>query len=77
MNFIIRMSCKVNITGGDLCLDLEKSKEYDVRLTEKQMRELTRNMSKKERKEFDRRQIQAEADRDWDTLMMLELFMDD
>lgn len=54
-----------------------KSKEYDVRLTEKQMRELTRNMSKKERKEFDRRQIQAEADRDWDTLMMLELFMDD
>jgi len=54
-----------------------KSKEYDVRLTEKQMRELTRNMSKKERKEFDRRQIQAEADRDWDALMMSELFMDD
>ena len=54
-----------------------KSKEYDVRLTEKQMRELTQNMSKQEREEFERRQKQAESDRDWDALMMTDLFMDD
>ena len=54
-----------------------KSKEYDVRLTEKQMRELMQNMSKQEREEFERRQKQAESDRDWDALMMTELFMDD
>lgn len=54
-----------------------KSKEYDVRLTEKQMRELMQNMSKQEREEFERRQKQAESDRDWDALMMTDLFMDD
>ncbi|MCR5598099.1 MAG: hypothetical protein K6G19_07990 [Lachnospiraceae bacterium] len=54
-----------------------KNKEYDVRLTEKQMKELTQNMSKKERKEFDKRQRQAEADRDWDAMMMADLFFDD
>lgn len=55
----------------------EKNKEYDVRLTEKQMRELTQNMSKQERKEFEKRQKQAHADREWDALMMTELFVDD
>ena len=54
-----------------------KSKEYDVRLTEKQMQDLTKNMSKYERKEFEKRQRQARDDRDWDTLMMMEAFMDD
>jgi len=50
-----------------------KNREYDVRLTEKQMQELTKNMSKKERREFDKRQ----RDRDWDILIMSELFRDD
>ena len=54
-----------------------KSKEYDVRLTEKQMQDLTKNMSNYERKEFEKRQRQARDDRDWDTLMMMEAFMDD
>ena len=55
----------------------KSSKEYDVRLTEKQMQELTKNMTKQERKEFNKRQKQAQADREWDALMMTELFMDD
>ena len=54
-----------------------KSKEYDVRLTEKQMRELTQNMSKRERKDFEKRQKRAQSDKEWDMLMMAELFMDD
>ena len=54
-----------------------KSKEYDVRLTEKQMRNLTANMTRRERKEFNKRQREAESDREWDALMMAEIFMDD
>lgn len=54
-----------------------KSKEYVVRLTEKQMRELTQNMSKQERKDFEKRQKRAQSDKEWDMLMMAELFMDD
>ena len=53
-----------------------KSKEYDVRLTEKQMQELAKNMTKQERKEFNKRQKQAKSDREWDALMMAELFLD-
>ena len=34
----------------------KSNKEYDVRLTEKQMQELTKNMTKHERKEFEKRQ---------------------
>ncbi len=56
---------------------LGKTKEYDIRLTEKQVREVTKNMSKQERKEFDKRQKQAKSDREWDALMMAELFFDD
>ncbi len=55
----------------------KKNKEYDVRLTEKQVKELTQNMSRQERKEFGKRQRQAEADRQWDAMIMSELFMDD
>lgn len=54
----------------------KKNKEYDVRLTEKQVRELTQNMSRQERKEFEKRQRQAEADRQWDAMIMRELFRD-
>lgn len=55
----------------------KKEKEYDVRLTGKQIKDLTKNMSKKELKEFNRRQEQVRADRDWDEMMMMDLFMDD
>ncbi len=54
-----------------------KNKEYDVRLAEKQMCDLTKNMSKGERKAFEKRQRQAEDDREWNQLMMMEVFIDD
>ncbi len=54
-----------------------KSKEYDVRLTEKQIQDLTKNMSKSARRTFEKRQRQAESDREWDQLMIMEVFMDD
>lgn len=54
-----------------------KNKEYDVRLTEKQIRDLTKNMSKSERRAFEKKQRQAEDDREWDQLMMMGIFMDE
>lgn len=53
-----------------------KSKTQDVRLTEKEVNELKKNMSRSELKEFEKRQKQARADRDWDLFMMTELFDD-
>ena len=52
-------------------------KEGDVRLTEKEIQKLTKNMSRSERKDFERRQKQARDDREWDALMMMEVFTDD
>ena len=52
-------------------------KTQDVRLTEKEIWELRNNMSRSERKVFDKRQRQAEDDRMWDAMCMAELFMDD
>ena len=43
-------------------------KNKDVRLTDKQYKELVGDMSKKERKEFDRRQEQMRRDREDDRL---------
>jgi len=54
-----------------------KSKTQDVRLTEKEIRELKKNMSRSELKEFEKRQKQAETDRFWDAMMMVELLDDD
>ena len=42
-----------------------KSKTQDVRLTEKEINELKKNMSRSELKEFEKRQKQARADRDF------------
>ncbi len=39
-------------------------KDKDVRLTERQYKDLVNNMSKKERKEFDRKQEQLRRDKD-------------
>ena len=55
----------------------KKNKEYDVRLTEKQLQQITKDMSRSERKEFEKRKRQAEADRQWDVMIMNELFMGD
>lgn len=54
-----------------------EKKTYDVRLTEKQMKELEKNMSKSELKEFKKRQKDAEKDRFWDAMIMGEIFDDD
>ena len=53
-----------------------KDKTRDVRLTEKQIRELEKNMSRSELKEFRKRQREAENDRFWDALCMGELLDD-
>jgi hypothetical protein len=44
-------------------------KDKDVRLTDKQYKDLTSGMSKKERKEFDRKQEQLRRDREDDRLL--------
>ena len=52
-------------------------KEQDIRLTQKEINQLKSNMSRSERKAFEKRQRRAEDDRMWDTMCMAELFMDD
>lgn len=54
-----------------------KSKTQDVRLTEKEIRELKKNMSRSELKEFEKRQKEAERDRFWDAVCMAELLDED
>ena len=53
-----------------------KSKSSDVRLTEKELKELEKNMSPRELKEFKKKQAQAEADREWDLFMLADLLDD-
>lgn len=53
-----------------------RNNTHDVRLTEKEIKELEKNMTRSELKEFRKRQKQARADREWDWLMMAELFSD-
>ena len=52
---------------------LGKAKTSDVRLTDKEIKELEKNMSPSELKEFRKRQAKAEADRDWDLFMLADL----
>jgi hypothetical protein len=51
-------------------------KDKDVRLTDKQYKDLVSNMSKRERKDFERKQEQLRRDREDDRLMGW-LFMED
>ena len=51
-------------------------KDKDVRLTDFQYKDLVSNMSKRERREFDRKQEQLRRDREDDRLMGW-LFMED
>ena len=53
-----------------------KKKRY-VSLSEKEIKELTKKMNSKQKKEFLKRCKEAQSDREWDMLMMLEVFMDD
>ena len=55
---------------------LGKSKSSDLRPTEKEIKELEKNMSSRELKEFKKGQAQAEADRDWDLFMLADLLDD-
>lgn len=54
-----------------------KAKQSDVRLTEKEIKKLTSTMTRSERKEFERRQKQAKADREWDMLIMADMLDDE
>ena len=53
-----------------------KGKASDVRLTDKEIKKLEKNMSSRELKEFKKGQAQAEADRDWDLFMLADLLDD-
>jgi len=44
-------------------------RDKDVRLTDKQYKDLTSNMSKRERREFDRRQDELRREREEDRLL--------
>lgn len=46
-----------------------EKKDKDVRLTDKQYKDLTGSMSKKERREFDRRQDELRREREEDRLL--------
>lgn len=54
-----------------------KSREQDVRLTEKEIKELKKNMSRSELKEFEKRQKRVESDCFWDAVCMAELLDED
>lgn len=53
------------------------NRTQDVRLTDKEIRELKKNMSRSELKEFEKRQKQAEKDRFWDMMIMADLLDDE
>ena len=50
--------------------------DKDVRLTDRQYKDLVGNMSKRERKEFDRKQKQLQREKDDDRILGM-LFMTD
>ncbi len=54
-----------------------KEKERDVRLTEREIRDLKKNMTRSERREFEKRQERAQADREWEEIMLFDLFEED
>ena len=54
-----------------------KKKDTYVKLSEKEVKELEKNMSPKELKEFRKKQKQAEDDMIFDAFLMSELFEDD
>jgi hypothetical protein len=54
-----------------------KKKTQYVKLTEKEIKELEKNMSRSELKKFRKRQKQAKNDLMWDTLMAAEFLDDD
>lgn len=54
----------------------KSNKTYDVRLTEKQVKELEKNMSRGELKKFKKMQKDAEDDLFWDAMILAELLDD-
>lgn len=54
----------------------KSNKTYDVRLTEKQVKELEKNMSRSELKKFKKMQKDAEDDLFWDAMILAELLDD-
>lgn len=54
-----------------------KDRSRNVRLTEKEIKELEKNMTRSELKEFRKRQRQAEDDRIWDAILLADFLDDD
>lgn len=54
-----------------------KNKTHDVRLTEKEIKQLEKNMSSRELKEFKKRQKEAESDRFWNMMIMADILEDE
>jgi hypothetical protein len=70
----------VNVVGKDRVFFMfgsGKKKTQYVKLTEKEIKELEKNMSRSELKKFRKRQKQAKNDLMWDTLMAAEFLDDD
>lgn len=55
----------------------KKNRTHDVRLTEKEIKQLEKNMGSRELKEFRKRQKEAEKDRFWDMMIMADLLDDE
>lgn len=53
-----------------------KNRTQDVRLTEKEINELKKHMTRSDLKELEKRQKQVERDRFWDAVIMAELLDD-
>ncbi|MDO4961489.1 MAG: hypothetical protein Q4E57_06515 [Eubacteriales bacterium] len=55
----------------------KKNRTFDVRLTEAELKAVMKDMSKKELKEFKRRQKEAQSDAFWDDVLFWEAMEDD
>lgn len=51
--------------------------EHDVRITDEELQQLKSGMSRGEQKDFDRRQRQAERDRYWELMEMVDFLEED
>lgn len=51
----------------------KKNRIHDVRLTEKEINQLEKNMSSRELKDFRKRQKKAEKNRFWDMMIMASI----
>ena len=71
-----------NAAGTVFCLEVNTmfgfgKSEHDVRITDEEFQQLKSGMSRSEQKDFDRRQRQAERDRYWELMEMVDFLEED